>query len=79
MTLDRRKRILFALLLVAAMLVCGFFSLRHGPHREAFRLAYTVILLLNFWLQYRYNLNRPQRDTITHLFPPPTQSSQERL
>jgi hypothetical protein len=78
MTPERRKRITLIFCIISGMIVCAIFSLRHGPHRNAFRLGFDALMLINFWLCYRYNLNRRQPDTLIHLFPAPLENSKER-
>lgn len=78
MTLDRKKHVTLIGGILCGMLICAFFSMRHGPHRAAFGLAFDSLLLFNFWLGYRADLNRRQRDTLIHLFPAQPDHSKER-
>jgi uncharacterized membrane protein len=79
MTPDRRKFVILSSLILCAMLPCAFFSLRHGPHHAAFGFAFYGLLLITTWQNIRYNLkHRRQRDTLIHLFPVPSENSQER-
>jgi uncharacterized membrane protein len=79
MTPNRQKRITLCCLIICAMLICLFFSLRHGPHHVAFNLAFDGLFLINFWLGYRYNIkHHRQRDTLIHLFPDSLATPKER-
>ena len=78
MTPERRKRTIISLLLLCAMLPCAFFSLRHCPHRSAWDAAFFVLMILNFAFIAKYQSTRRQPDTMTHLFPAPSENSKER-
>ena len=69
MTPERKKALTLSSVILCAMLVCAFFSLRHGPHHAAFALAFWCLLLLNSWPTYRYAMKHRQPDPLTHLFP----------
>jgi len=71
MTLKHKKRLALSLCVLSAMLVCAFFSFRHSAHQAAFHLAFWVLFLITSWLNYKYNLERRQPDTLIHLFPAP--------
>jgi hypothetical protein len=78
MTLERKKRIALSSCILCGMLVCAFFSRRHAPHHAAFGEAFYALGLINSWMLYRWNLNRPQPDNLIHLFPVLAEASKER-
>jgi hypothetical protein len=76
MTPERRKVVILSSLIV--LVICAVLSSRRFPHHDAFRLASDVLMLLNFWLLYRYNSRRRQPDTLIHLFPESAANFKER-
>jgi hypothetical protein len=79
MTHERKKLVTIHLFFVAAMLVCGFFSLTRSTYHTAFDYAFFALVLVNAWLSIRYNLkNKRQPDTLTHLFQGSSQTLKER-
>jgi len=66
---ERKKFAALSASIVTGMIVCAFFMLGHSPHRSAFHLAFDGLMLLNFLLLVSLNKNRPQPDTLIHLFP----------
>ena len=78
MKLDRRNRTIVSLLLVCAMLPCAVFSMRHGPHHEAWSGSFFLFMMLNVWFIATYQATRRQPDTLIHLFPTPPETSKER-
>jgi len=69
MTPERKKFVVLSSPLICGMIVCAFFMLSHSPHRSAFHVAFDGLTLLNFLLLISFNKNRPQPDTLIHLFP----------
>ena len=69
MTPERKKFVVLSSPLICGMIVCAFFMLSHSPHRSAFNLAFDGLFILNFLLLISFNKNRPQPDTLIHLFP----------
>jgi hypothetical protein len=78
MTHERKRFLTLSALCICGMIVCHFFSLRHTPHHFEFSLMSAVFLLMNSWLIHSYNSTHRQRDTLIHLFPAPTETSEER-
>ena len=67
MTLEPKKRI--ALSSCILWVVCTILSFHRFTHHNAFHLASDILMLLMFWLLYSANKNKPQPDTLIHLFP----------
>jgi Mn2+/Fe2+ NRAMP family transporter len=77
MTPERRKPFILHSVILCGMIVCLIFSFRHFRHHEAFNLAAFVLMLISFSLQARFNLkHRRQPDTLTHLFPNPSENEE---
>jgi len=66
---ERKKFAVLSASIVTGMIVCAFFMFGHSPHRSAFHLAFDGLTILNFLLIFWLNKNRPQPDTLIHLFP----------
>ncbi len=78
MTSERRKAVTLSSAILCGMIVCAVLSLRRFPHHNAFGLGFDALMLLNFWLLYRFNSKRRQPDTLIHLFPESAANSKER-
>jgi hypothetical protein len=78
MTPERRKRIALSSLIICAMVLCLFLSMRSGHHRSAWNVALLVVMVLNLWFSSHYQAKHKQPDTLIHLFPANTETSQER-
>jgi hypothetical protein len=57
-------------LLLASMIVCAIFELRHGPYRMAFGFSFFSLGLVNAWLAAQFNIkHQRQPETLIRLFP----------
>jgi hypothetical protein len=78
MTPERERTVILTLCICSAMLLCAVLSAFHTPYRKFFNVGFCILMILNSWLTYRYSLKRRQPDTLIHLFPANTETSQER-
>ena len=76
---ERKKLVVLSFCILCGMIICMFLSFPNRPHHTAFGFALDGLTLISFWLNYRYNIkHHRQPDTLIHLFPVPTETSEER-
>ena len=59
------------------MLICLFFAWQSSRHSNDWHFGLYALLLVNSFVMYRRTRNLPQPDTLTRLFPKPTQQPSE--
>ena len=77
---QRKSQILLSVTIFVCMGVCAFFGWHRSRHSEAWNLAFDCLLLLHYFIYYRWwaNNDKPVPDTLIRLFPKPTQEAPEK-